>query len=167
MRNICLISSQVIASLEPGSVLENIADLTHKLIQGTTIQATLQLYIQVAFIRFIAVKYPWLSEDTFWLQVDEIIKDNSKQCETKEELDGLYNFIYQEDIKVHGDPADTEHRTAELNESSTSWQAVVRKHSKKVLPNAKNQQILLKAHQAWMAEEEMQTRKRRRGDPEE
>jgi hypothetical protein len=50
MRNICLISSQVIASLEPGSVLENIADLTHKLIQGTTIQATLQLYIRLAFI---------------------------------------------------------------------------------------------------------------------
>jgi hypothetical protein len=50
MRNICLISSQVMAALEPGSVLENIAELTHKLIQGTTIQATLQLYIQVAFI---------------------------------------------------------------------------------------------------------------------
>jgi hypothetical protein len=82
-------------------------------------------------------------------------------------FDSLYNFYYQEDIRVQGDPVDTEHRTAEFNESLTSWQAVVRKHSKKVLPNAKNQQILLKAHQAWMAEEEMQTRKRRRGDPEE
>jgi hypothetical protein len=32
--------------------------------------------------RFIAVKYPWLSEDTCWQQVDEIIKDNSKVCQT-------------------------------------------------------------------------------------
>ncbi|KAJ7906756.1 hypothetical protein B0H13DRAFT_1880351 [Mycena leptocephala] len=45
-----IIKTAVMASLEPGSALENIAELTHKLIQGTTIQATFQLYIRVAFI---------------------------------------------------------------------------------------------------------------------
>ncbi|KAF7365643.1 hypothetical protein MVEN_00437900 [Mycena venus] len=79
--------SAVKTSLEPGSELENIAELAHKLISGTKIKATVQLYIRLAFIRFVMASYPGLTDDAFWLQVDECLDKNSKQCETQAELD--------------------------------------------------------------------------------
>ncbi|KAF7372678.1 hypothetical protein MVEN_00131100 [Mycena venus] len=78
--------------------------------------------------------YPGLTEDAFWLQVDDSLDQNSKRCETQAELDQFYNYIYQEDIEAHGDPASTAHQTAEFNESgTTSWIAVMRKYSANVL----------------------------------
>ncbi|KAJ7843260.1 hypothetical protein B0H13DRAFT_1909491 [Mycena leptocephala] len=130
------------ASLEPVSAVENITELTHKLVQGITIQATLQLYIQVAFI------VPVFSFSNVQCSVSSASSRSSIHGSLKTLSGGratirsrrivsLYNFYYQEDIKVYGDPANTEHQTVEFNESATSWQAV-RKKSKKVLPNPKN-----------------------------
>ncbi|KAJ6480442.1 hypothetical protein C8R45DRAFT_1101016 [Mycena sanguinolenta] len=162
-----VVKTVVTSSLQPNSPLENIAALTNKLINGTQIKATTQLYVRLAFIRTIMYQYPWLNEETFWLKVDDVILHNSKNCKTKEELDGLYNLYYRDDIKLHKDPAETPHTTVEFNESASTWQAVVRKHSKNVAPNPKNAQVLAKAHQAWLATQPSRKRKRTGSDSDE
>ncbi|KAF7367439.1 hypothetical protein MSAN_00806600 [Mycena sanguinolenta] len=159
-----VIKTTVASSLQHGSPLKNIAALTSKLVQGSTLKATSQLYIRLAFIRYIMVEYPWLNEETFWLKVDEVIAQNSKSCETEKELNKLYNLFYKEDIMKHGDPATTAHKTSEFSEVDGGWQGVIRKHSVTVLPNPKGGQILLKAYQTWLAAQPTESRKRRRTD---
>ncbi|KAJ6618969.1 hypothetical protein B0H10DRAFT_1947178 [Mycena sp. CBHHK59/15] len=160
-------------SLEPKSDLENIANLADKVLHGTSVKATLQFYVRLAFIanipsqRWVMVEYPWLSEETFWLQVDEVIKTNSKNCTTKAELDVFYNLIYQQDIADHDDPANSPHQTTEFNPSATTWQGIVLKHSAKVLPNPKNPQLLLQAYQVYCAAQNANSNKRRRLNDEE
>ncbi|KAJ6629390.1 hypothetical protein B0H10DRAFT_2208792 [Mycena sp. CBHHK59/15] len=132
-------------SLEPNSETQNIAALANKLLAGTKLKATAQFYVRLAFIRFVMTQYPWLTEETFWLQVDEFIEQNRKDCKTPEELDVFYNFIYQKDVKTHGDPADTPYKTVEFNASARSWQAILRKHSANIQPNPKNTQLLAQA----------------------
>ncbi|KAJ6608002.1 hypothetical protein B0H10DRAFT_1816702, partial [Mycena sp. CBHHK59/15] len=144
---------QIKISLEPNSETQNIAALANKLLAGTKLKATAQFYVRLAFIRFVMTQYPWLTEETFWLQVDELIEQNRKDCKTPEELDAcipclhpaFYNFIYQKDVKTHGDPADTPYKTVEFNASATSWQAILHKHSANIQPNPKNTQLLAQA----------------------
>ncbi|KAJ6622165.1 hypothetical protein B0H10DRAFT_1639107, partial [Mycena sp. CBHHK59/15] len=126
---------QIKISLEPNSETQNIAVLANKLLAGTKLKATAQFYVRLAFIQFVMTQYPWLTEETFWLQVDELIEQNRKDCKTPEELDVFYNSIYQKDVKTHGDPADTPYKTVEFNASATSWQAILRKHSANIQPN--------------------------------
>lgn len=57
----------------------------------------------------------------------------------------LYNLNYQQDIKEYGDPARTNYQTVEFNANNTTWQAVIRRHSKNVKPNPKNAQLLAAA----------------------
>ncbi|KAJ6612632.1 hypothetical protein B0H10DRAFT_2436903 [Mycena sp. CBHHK59/15] len=134
-------------SLKRGSDLENIANLAAKVIQGTKIKATLQLYIRLATIRFVMVNYPvFVGTDAFWLKVDDVLDKNSKQSATQAELDVLYNCYYDDDMAEYGDPAKTSHQTVESNETdTTSWQGVMRKHSANVLPNPNLGKLLLQA----------------------
>ncbi|KAJ6615573.1 hypothetical protein B0H10DRAFT_2255722 [Mycena sp. CBHHK59/15] len=162
-----IVKAAIQTSLEPKSDLENIANLTDKVLHGTSVKATLQFYVRLAFIRWVMVEYPWLSEETFWLQVDEVIKTNSKKCTTKAELDVFYNLIYQQDIADHDDPANSPHQTAEFNPSATTWQGIVLKHSAKVLLNPKNPQLLLQAYQVYCAAQNANSNKRRRLNNEE
>ncbi|KAJ7714447.1 hypothetical protein B0H16DRAFT_1742641 [Mycena metata] len=140
-----ILKAQVKTSLEPKSDLENIANLADKLLHGTSMKHTPQFYLRLTFIRWVMVQYPWLTEETFWIQVDETIKKNSQECKTKEELDKLYNFIYEQDIRAHGDPATTEHQVTEFNAAMPSWYAPVRTQAGKIQPNPKNPQLLLSA----------------------
>ncbi|KAJ7176871.1 hypothetical protein C8R46DRAFT_45701 [Mycena filopes] len=156
-----VLKSLVKTSLEPKSDLENIAALAHKLVQGGTIKATLQLYVRLAFIRFIMVEYPWLTEETFWLKVDETIAENAKSCTESGELDQLYNLYYQQDIEAHGDPSNTPHQTADFNSTSTTWQTVVRRHSANIQPNPRNAQVLQNALTAWAAQNDNPLKRRR------
>ncbi|KAJ7509363.1 hypothetical protein B0H11DRAFT_2427747 [Mycena galericulata] len=149
-------------SLETDSDTENIAALADKLLRGTKVKATVQFYIRLAFIRFVMTDYPWLTEETFWLQVDELIQKYRKECETEEELDAFYNFIYQKDLSDHRDPADTVHKTTEFNASGNSWQAYVRKNSANVRPNPKNPTILAAAYKAYNDTQAKASNKRRR-----
>ncbi|KAJ6548062.1 hypothetical protein B0H10DRAFT_2202647 [Mycena sp. CBHHK59/15] len=134
-------------SLKRGSDLENIANLAAKVIQGTKIKATLQLYIRLATIHFVMVNYPvFVGTDAFWLKVDDVLDKNSKQSATQAELDVLYNCYYDDDMAEYGDPAKTAHQTVESNETDmTSWQGVMRKHSANVLPNPNLEKLLLQA----------------------
>ncbi|KAJ7096590.1 hypothetical protein B0H15DRAFT_946065 [Mycena belliarum] len=156
-----ILKTAVKASLEPDSETKNIGSLAHKLVSGTKIASTLQLYIRLAVIRFVMKTYLWLTEETFWLKVDDLIEQYRRDCKTTDELDALNNLIYQEDIKQFDDPANSPHTTSE---APGGWQAVVRKHSANVRPNPKNAQILSQAYSAAMA---TSGTKRRRIDVEE
>ncbi|KAJ7044425.1 hypothetical protein C8F04DRAFT_1174855 [Mycena alexandri] len=140
-----ILKAQVKTLLEPKSDPKNIANLADKLLHGTSMKHTLQFYLRLAFIRWVVVQYPWLTEETFWIQVDQAIKKKSQECKTKEELDKLYNFIYEQDIRAHGDPATTEHQVTEFNAAMPSWYVPVRTQAGKIQPNPKNPQLLLSA----------------------
>ncbi|KAJ7015730.1 hypothetical protein C8F04DRAFT_1284919 [Mycena alexandri] len=130
----------------PKSDLENIANLADKLLHGTTMKHTLQFYLRLAFIRWVMVQYPWLTEETFWIQVDELIKKNSQDCKTKVEPRPvrIYPILsFPTDIRVHGDPANTDHQVVEFNASMPSWYTSVRTQAANILPNPKNPQLLL------------------------
>ncbi|KAK7012708.1 hypothetical protein R3P38DRAFT_2549979 [Favolaschia claudopus] len=133
--------TNITCSLVSGSELRNIAALTNKILSGTSIKATLEFYVRVAFLRWVMKAYPGL-EDGFWLQVDICIHSNSKRCDSQKELDSFYNAIYQDDIKEYGDPAATSFKTVDLNTANSSWQAAVRRHSKLVEFNPKSEQLL-------------------------
>ncbi|KAJ7616791.1 hypothetical protein DFH06DRAFT_1012734 [Mycena polygramma] len=139
-----ILKTAIIASTAPGSETANVAALANKLLQHSKIKPTLQFYVRLAFIRWVMRSYPWVSEELFWMMVDQCIEKNSRKCTTKEELDAyvLYNLVYQGDIELYGDPATTPHQTVEFNPSISSWQAVVRKHSKLVRPDPKNAKLL-------------------------
>ncbi|KAJ7435561.1 hypothetical protein FB451DRAFT_1418040 [Mycena latifolia] len=112
----------------------------------------LQFYIRLAFLRWVTVQYPGLTEDTYWFQIDELIDQTRKDCATTDDLDRFYNLIYQDDIKVYGDPANTPYKTAESNGAANSWQAIVIKHSANVLVNPKNSQLIAQAAAAQLAQ---------------
>ncbi|KAJ7827163.1 hypothetical protein B0H14DRAFT_3467278 [Mycena olivaceomarginata] len=125
-----ILKTAVKTALDPNHETANVAVLANKLLSGTKIKATLQFYMRLAFIRFVMRSYEWLTEETFWLKVDLAIEENSRDCATKDELDAFYNMIYQDDIAIYGDPANT----------STP---------KLVKPNPKNAQVLAPAEKAF------------------
>ncbi|KAF7362701.1 hypothetical protein MVEN_00619400 [Mycena venus] len=147
-----ILKTAITVALDRTHETANVAALANKLLQGTKIKATLQFYIRLAFIRFVMRSYPWLTEETFWLKVDLCLEANSKKCTSKAELDQLYNAIYQQDVQMYGDPADTPYKTVEFNATRTTWQATVRKHSKLVQLNPKNAQLLAAAEAAALVE---------------
>ncbi|KAJ7787256.1 hypothetical protein B0H14DRAFT_2399750, partial [Mycena olivaceomarginata] len=144
-----ILKTAVKMALDPNHETANVAVLSNKLLSGTKIKATLQFYMRLAFIRFVMCSYEWLTEETFWLKVDLAIEENSRDCATKDELDAFYNMIYQDDIAIYGDPANTSYQTVEFNPSRASAQSIVRKHSKLVKPNPKNAQVLAPAEKAF------------------
>ncbi|KAJ6522816.1 hypothetical protein DFH09DRAFT_1096983 [Mycena vulgaris] len=77
-----LLKTVIKGSLEPGSEIKNVAALAAKLLQGSTIKADLQFYC------FVKRTYKWLTEEIFWIQVDELIEKYCKDCATTKELDG-------------------------------------------------------------------------------
>ncbi|KAJ7027510.1 hypothetical protein C8F04DRAFT_1189478 [Mycena alexandri] len=74
----------------------------------------------------------------------------------------LYNFIYEQDIRARGDPANTDHQVSEFNAAMPSWYAPVRTHCANILPNPKNPQRLLQASSSA----QYSSRKRRLEDEE-
>ncbi|KAJ7677821.1 hypothetical protein DFH06DRAFT_1465695 [Mycena polygramma] len=155
-----ILKTAVVTSAAPGSETANVAALANKLLQQSKIKPTLQFYVRLAFIRWVWRSYPWVPDDFFWMMVDQCIEKNSRNCSTKEELDALYNSVYQTDIELYGDPATTPHQTSEFDPSSSTWQAVVRKHSKLVRPDPKNAKVL-EAAEAAAARPAPATKRRR------
>ncbi|KAJ7129876.1 hypothetical protein C8R43DRAFT_1134137 [Mycena crocata] len=122
----------------------------HRNVVKTAIKTSLDPKHETAN-RFVMRSYDWLTEETFWLKVDLCIEDNSKECSTADELNMLYNYFYEEDIKLYGDPADTPHKTVDFNTARPSWQTNIRKHSAKVQPHPKNAANLAAAEVAALA----------------
>jgi len=124
------IKTKIIASLEDGSKTRNIADLTHEIIKNTTVVATLQLYIRLAFLRWHIVTFR-KSADT-WDEVDKTLVKWRKVATTEKDLTESFNMMYQEDKVTYGDPANTRHETTQPK-NVPAWLKTIDSHSVKVL----------------------------------
>ncbi|KAJ3509006.1 hypothetical protein NLJ89_g5451 [Agrocybe chaxingu] len=106
--------AKIIASLDrekkgADEGIRNIADLTAAIIGTTDVNPTLQLYMRVAFLRWIAINYPKV-EDKYWDRVDLVLFQYRTSGKTALELTGTFNKMYRDDIAMFGNPADTHHK---------------------------------------------------------
>ncbi|KAK7035084.1 hypothetical protein R3P38DRAFT_2772113 [Favolaschia claudopus] len=92
-------------SLTPGNELKNIAVLTDWLISklGKQFNATLSIYLRVAFIRAEIVKNH--KADKFWAAADDELEKMHNRG-PQGFVDDL-TTLYEEDIEAHGDPANS------------------------------------------------------------
>ncbi|KAJ6570350.1 hypothetical protein B0H10DRAFT_1840288, partial [Mycena sp. CBHHK59/15] len=114
--------------------------LANKVLSGTTIKPTVQFYQRLAFLRWCVREYPNLPEDDYWPKVDEIINTYRTDCQSKIELDSVFNAIYEDDKRKYGDPSETDFTTEDI-QADQKWQVTVRKHSENVRPVLKKRKI--------------------------
>ncbi|KAJ6567791.1 hypothetical protein B0H10DRAFT_1928643 [Mycena sp. CBHHK59/15] len=131
---------QVKNSTEKNSETRNIAALANKVLSGTTIKPTVQFYQRLAFLRWCVREYPNLPEDDYWPKVDEIINTYRTDCQSKIELDLVFNAIYEDDKRKYGDPSETDFTTEDI-QADPKWQVTVCKHSENVRPVLKKRKI--------------------------
>ncbi|KAJ7745182.1 hypothetical protein DFH07DRAFT_963395 [Mycena maculata] len=110
-------------------MFRNIAALSHRLIKGTPIKPTVQLYQRVALIRWCLKQYPELDDEDFWPKVDKTIAMFRKD-QRQEQIDICFNTIYENNNAAYRDPATTNHKT--VDDAIPEWQKTLRKHANKV-----------------------------------
>ncbi|KAI4293784.1 hypothetical protein K525DRAFT_214140 [Schizophyllum commune Loenen D] len=101
------IKTKVFASLNEGSSLHNVADLTGSIIQSEgAVRPTAAMFMRAAFLRWHTVNYS--SHPDWWQTVDDTLAEY-KQTLSQPELELAFNAIYQADVGNANDLGNMKH----------------------------------------------------------
>ncbi|KAF9541559.1 hypothetical protein CPC08DRAFT_650501 [Agrocybe pediades] len=115
-----VMKTKIRASLSPDNQdTRNVADLTDALISNVGLNHTLQLYMRVAVLRWVAESYPQAVEK-YWEKVDEVLETWRKDAANQQHLISCFNRVYEQDILKYGKPSDTTY-TVHASNSAHAW----------------------------------------------
>ncbi|PBK83241.1 hypothetical protein ARMGADRAFT_1038038 [Armillaria gallica] len=104
-----------------GTNFKNIGDLAGVLIKNTKIPRTQELYMRLAFLRFLLSSESGINltdEEKFWVNVDNTLEHSLNHC-------------YVEDKKKYGEPLGEGHQTLHLD-NAAPWIKTINKNAKSV-----------------------------------
>ncbi|GBE87282.1 hypothetical protein SCP_1005290 [Sparassis crispa] len=89
------VKTQISISIDAKSTIRNLAALAHACIKTCSVRPTIAMYIRLAYIRLIFVKFSGLKEDAFWNKVDSSMKEIREHA---------YQAVYRNDKLTYGEP---------------------------------------------------------------
>ncbi|KAF8958956.1 hypothetical protein BDZ97DRAFT_1761762 [Flammula alnicola] len=116
-------------------VSRDIATLTQACIGNSKAKLTAALLIRIAFLRWVMAKYPKLSSEKYWDQVDTSLADYRQQFPGSGEMQIAFRVIYDEDLKKYGAPDTTNNPTTASHEVD-SWLRTINVHAGALAPTA-------------------------------
>ncbi|KAJ7050131.1 hypothetical protein C8F01DRAFT_1092682 [Mycena amicta] len=107
----------------------NIAKLAHALAgKGPNAsKPTLQVYLRVAFWRWVYINYPDLEDNKFWIKVDSVL--SSFRAKTAVECTVAMNRLYEIDKQTYGDLANDNAFLAADPSTIPAWQLTLFRHA--------------------------------------
>ncbi|GBE78718.1 hypothetical protein SCP_0116090 [Sparassis crispa] len=98
------VKTQISISIDAKSTIRNLAALAHACIKTCSVHPTVAMYIRLAYIRLIFVKFSGLKEDAFWNKVDSSMKEIREQYRTSGAIYDAYQAVYRNDKLTYGEP---------------------------------------------------------------